>query len=289
MSESNPTEPSSSQSSEGGDRVDEVSFEIPVSSQEVGKFEPRSVVVPLQKYNLSFNSYKKSLKHKSGSNPLMQSRSQDVEEIDLEFVGRENVEVDLAQVRHQNMSELVLPPNMDVAEVMTAHMRYPAQVHRVEAMRPLPRGRTISRGPPMIFGEPAPFNQKSMEASAEPPNGITKFEKSYSNPALHSKSNKSVANQKLSSHEDVITERQCANETDANFIQKDDDSTGMASNIAKQNSPRVNSQQLFVPRFVALPPQRGENSVREEKGNFTDRTCNDQQDIDENPPPFTVR
>ena len=286
VSESNPTEPSSSQSSEREDHADDIGMETPVSTHEIGKFEPRSVVVPLQKYNVSFNSMKKSWKQKTGGNLAVLGRPQDVEELDFASMNQENQEEDSSQHRPSNVADLVLPPNMDVAEVMTAHMRYPAQVHRIEAMRPLPRGRTISRGPPMIFGEPVPFIQKSQDFSAEPPNGITRFEKSHTNPSIFSKS-KPAANQKPTSHDDVtVFENENGVKTE---VHNTEAVTNLTNLNLKQSSPRVNPQPLFVPRFVALPPQRNGNQEEGERGNLTNRTTGEQPNEDTKSHSFTVR
>ena len=284
VSESNPTEPSSSQSSERG--ADEA--EAMATVQNPNKFEPRSVVVPLQKYNVSFNTYKKNWKNKSNGTAV--HRPQEVEELDLVSADQENLEEDLSAQLRPNVSDLILPPNMDVTEVMTAHMRYPGQVHRVEAMRPLPRGRTISRGPPMVFGEPAPFTQKSLDISTtEPLNGtIHRIEAPSTNSALFVNHKPVAHHPKRVDRNDVITSEniKVSSQKDASYIHLNGENSITGLN---QSSPIVNPQPLFVPRFVALPPQRGANQDDGIKDNLTDRDNIELTSQDAKSHPFTVR
>ena len=265
MTESNPTEPSSSQSSDRGDREEEVNG--PDDQSNEGRFEPRSVVVPVQKYNVSFNMYKKAWKQKAAGNLAGHGRFNDVEELDVVSVHQEPLDSDL---RQPNVSELFLPPNMDASEVMTAHMRYPAQVHRIEAMRPLPRGRTISREPPMVFGEPAPFNQKLNDPELS--NELSR--RSLTNPSIITKQ-KLLSNQQVTGHGDVML-------THSSDLKRNENSD------STQASVRENPQPLFVPRFVALDPkQKLDPEIR--KGSSSARSAEDLPGADSNPKPYTVR
>ena len=292
-SDSSRTEPGSSQSSETVESPanNNSAVDPRVSSPSMASYkltEPRSVVAPAQKYNGSFDLHRKSWKQKLNeeSTALRSHQTDELETMSI-HLGVSDTDSQFCQTRPPNVSELVLPPDMDAAEVMTAYMRYPAQVHRIEAMRPLPRGRTISRGPPMVFGEPAPFNMKAKEVNLteEPAKLTQRLEKSLTDPSLFAKHNTISFDDDQATQDDVIFISRDIARSSETLSSKNLDVTGMT-----QKNFKSDSQPLFVPRFVALPPQRSSRGDEEvnERGNLTGRLT-DETLQDSNQLPFTVR
>ncbi|XP_076800920.1 uncharacterized protein LOC143445595 isoform X1 [Clavelina lepadiformis] len=303
-----PTEPLSSHSSErlsDDEKLDmddnDVVYQDGNSPAGGERFEPRSVVVPLQKYNLAFKMYKKPWNQKPNLTSAIQRRPPPVvkyQDVPVPTSKEQEVVGELdSTICHPNVSELFLPPSMDEAEVMTAHMRYPGQVHRVEAMRPLPRGRTISRGPPMVFGEPVVMNQKPLENGQGflpqqlPSNG--NLEKSLVRSTSFQGHKRS--NQLQVRHHQVSAENfkhQSGEEGEATETKSFQTNFSTGGDHVKLTGTNSENNQFFMPRFEAIAPPRGSHTSEENdasaKGNLTDRTSK-RIDHEPSPQPFTVR
>nr|CAB3263164.1 uncharacterized protein LOC104265751 [Phallusia mammillata] len=312
------TEPSSSQSSDCAIPPDE-SKQVDQSealTAEGEKFEPRSVVVPIQKYNMSLKSLKKPWHQKTAFTAFSAKSDVDYEH----HSGSPHDSTSSKDQLHTTVSELVLPPNMDLTDVMTAHMRYPVQVHRVEAMKPLPRGRTISRGPPMVFGEPVVMAQKAQDGApppvaAPPSTGSHKrrvdppsfvraatfahFKDSQPDLFIENRRERTLDPEVTVSQPEaedtyerqLIAEQKAVRKVDTS-VPNEDNNTSL---LQSDDRPR------FVPRFVAVAPNRKTGFSSDDQvidtGSFSARSRTqgltgvpgEQSDNDSSRQPFTVR
>lgn len=319
------TEPSSSASSErvsGSGEEEAIALEGERQAEaETERLEPRSVVVPMQKYSMSLKSMKKPRSQKPvftalHTRPIAPGISTDriaSDEPGMQSQSPPPVAKD--RPYPSIVSELVLPPNMDLSDVMTAHMRYPVQVHRIEAMKPLPKKRTISRGPPMVFGEPVVINPKQSDAPA-PTLGPDR--RSFVRSASFSHAERSeaepvvVQRRREMTLDPIITDRdflprgnykaqlRSDARTEAAQVVKRSEPNLAAQERREERSPADDGRSTFPPRFVAVAPPR-KASFASEVLNGEDRSGDlsfarpldsdngGQVENDRNRQPFTVR